>query len=396
MKSRQPPSNPELKDTLVNSATIHPGALEASPTAQPVELLRPMPRAPRTAIAGIGGYAGGELARLLMHHPGFHGAAPTFLGRAGETDPAVPTDLEDLHPYLAAPGRAAKHQVIPFGWPRILDLGIEVLFLATPHEQSREWVPQAIEQGIKVIDLSGAWRLQDSRNREVYNLQDADPTFAAQLQSEAVYGCPELHREAIRHARLIANPGCYATSILLALAPLLQAGLVDVDHGIICDAKSGVSGAGKAATAKTHFMHAADNLSAYSVFGHRHTGELLEQLHLTSDQIQFTPHLLPIPRGILSTIYLRLQTASDRADITAVFQDFYRHSPLIRLHAAPNLPEIQHVVRTSFCDLGFALNPDNKRLILVSCLDNLLKGAAGQAVQNMNLMCGWNEQEGLL
>ena len=172
--------------------------------------------------------------------------------------------------------------------------------------------------------------------------------------------------------------------------------MVDIAHGIICDAKSGVSGAGKAPTANTHFMHAADNLSAYSVFGHRHTGELLEQLQLTSDQIQFTPHLLPIPRGILSTIYLRLKTPANAADITAAFQNFYEHSPLVRLHATPRLPQIQHVVRTSFCDLGFALAADGKRLILVSCLDNLLKGASSQAVQNMNLMCGWNEQEGLL
>ncbi len=353
-----------------------------------------MRRAPRTAIAGIGGYAGGELARLLLHHPCFHGATPTFLGRADEA--AAPACLEDLHPYLAAPGIAGKHRVLPFNWQRILDLGIEVLFLATPHEQSREWVPQAIEHGIKVIDLSGAWRLHDDRNREVYKLHDADRDRAAELQSEAVYGCPELHRDNIRCARLVANPGCYATSILLALAPLLQAGLVDVEYGIVCDAKSGVSGAGKAPTPKTHFMHAADNLSAYSVFSHRHTGELLEQLHLTSGQIQFTPHLLPIPRGILSTIYLRLRAATDARTITAVFADFYQHSPLVRLHATPRLPEIQHVVRTNFCDLGFALNADGKRLILISCLDNLLKGAAGQAVQNMNLLCGWSEQEGLL
>ena len=143
-------------------------------------------------------------------------------------------------------------------------------------------------------------------------------------------------------------------------------------------------------------MHAADNFSAYAVFGHRHRGELLEQLHLSSDQIQFTPHLLPIPRGILSTIYLRLRTATEAAKITAVFEDFYRASPLVRLHATPRLPEIQHVVRTSFCDLGFVLDRDGKRLVLVSCLDNLLKGAASQAIQNMNLMCGWDEQEGLL
>lgn len=358
-----------------------------------------MLRAPRTAIAGVGGYAGGELARLLLHHPCFHCVTPTFLGRphseSSEQDSAT-TYLEDLHPYLAAPGRARKYPVLPFSWSRLQDLGIEVLLLATPHEQSRDWVPQAIEHGIKVIDLSGAWRLSDHRNREVYKLHDANPALAAQLQSEAVYGCPELHRDAIRHARLIANPGCYATSIILALAPLLQAGLVDTAHGIVCDAKSGVSGAGKAPTPKTHFMHAADNLSAYAVFNHRHTGELLEQLHLTSDQIQFTPHLLPIPRGILSTIYLRLNTASGAAAITSVFEASYRGSPLVRLHATPHLPEIQHVVRTSFCDLGFALAPDGKRLILVSCIDNLLKGAASQAVQNLNLMCGWNEQEGLL
>jgi N-acetyl-gamma-glutamyl-phosphate reductase len=205
-----------------------------------------------------------------------------------------------------------------------------------------------------------------------------------------------LHRDAIKAARLVANPGCYATSIILALAPLVQAGLVELGHGIICDAKSGVSGAGKAATAKTHFMYAADNLSAYAVFGHRHTGELLEQLHLKADQIQFTPHLLPIPRGILSTIYVRLNRAAESSEISAVLSDFYAGSPLVRLHASPQLPQIQHVVRTNFCNLGFELGPDGKRLVVVSCLDNLLKGAAGQAVQNMNLMCGFEEQEGLL
>lgn len=376
---------------MANSATI------PTSVSLPVhEAITPLLRAPRTAIAGVGGYAGGELARLLMHHPALEGATPTFLGRADDTGAGATTFLEDLHPALTMPGRTGRHQVLPFHWDRIADLGIEVLFLATPHEQSREWVPQAIEHGIKIVDLSGAWRLQQANNRSVYKLQDADPVLAEQLQAEAVYGCPELHRDEIRRARLIANPGCYATSIILALAPLLQAGVVDVDHGIVCDAKSGVSGAGKAPTAKTHFMHAADNLSAYSVFGHRHTGELLEQLHLSSDQIQFTPHLLPIPRGILSTIYLRLRTKTDDIAIAELLKNFYRESPLVRLHKTGRLPEIQHVVRTNFCDLGFVLAPDGKRLVMVSCLDNLLKGAAGQAVQNMNLLCGWSEEEGLL
>jgi N-acetyl-gamma-glutamyl-phosphate reductase len=379
-----------LKDTLANSATINslervdPQAGAATTTA------------PRTAVAGVSGYAGGELARLLLNHPRFTAARPTFLGRTGEAETGTSIYLEDLHPQLATPGNQRANEVFPFSWERIVNSGIEVLFLATPHEQSREWVPEAIKQGIKVIDLSGAWRLRENVNRAVYRLKDANPEHAGELQSEAVYGCPELHRDAIRQARLVANPGCYATSIILALAPLLQAGLVDVDHGIICDAKSGVSGAGKAATAKTHFMHAADNLSAYAVFGHRHTGELLEQLHLEADQIQFTPHLLPIPRGILSTIYIRLKHATDSTAISAVLQDFYRNSPMVRLHTSPHLPEIQHVVRTNFCDLGFALAADGKRLVMVSCLDNLLKGAAGQAVQNMNLMCGWKEEEGLL
>jgi N-acetyl-gamma-glutamyl-phosphate reductase len=343
----------------------------------------------------VSGYAGGELARLLLHHPRLHKAAPTFLGRSGETEPSAIAKLEDLHPHLTT-GDRRSNTVHPFSWDRIADAGIEVLFLATPHEQSREWASEAVERGIKVIDLSGAWRLHDARNREVYRLKDADPELAATLQAEAVYGCPELHRDAIRNARLVANPGCYSTSIILALAPLLQAGLADLDYGIICDAKSGVSGAGKAATAKTHFMYAADNLSAYAVFGHRHTGELLEQLHVEVDQIQFTPHLLPIPRGILSTIYLRLKQSTEPSAISAVLQSFYRESPLVRLRSSPKLPEIQHVARTSFCDIGFVLAPDGKRLIMVSCLDNLLKGAASQAVQNMNLMCGWNEEEGLL
>ncbi len=353
-------------------------------------------RTPRIAVAGISGYAGGELARLLLHHPVLDGTKPIFLGRAGEAEIGPSTSLEALHPYLTAPGQTESTPVFPFTWDRIVDAGTEVLFLATPHEQSREWVPEALERGIKVIDLSGAWRLQETRNRDVYRLKDANPKLAAELQAEAVYGCPELHRDAIKMARLVANPGCYSTSMILALAPLVQAGLVDIDHGIICDAKSGVSGAGKAPTAKTHFMSAADNFSAYNVFGHRHTGELLEQLHLNADQIQFTPHLLPIPRGILATIYLRLKQSTAPLAISAVFSDFYRNSPMVRLYPSPQLPQIQHVVRTNFCDLGFELASDGKRLVIVSCLDNLLKGASGQAVQNLNLMCGWKEQEGLL
>jgi N-acetyl-gamma-glutamyl-phosphate reductase len=375
---------------LVNSGIQSPSSLVEG------ALTEGKSKASRTAIVGVGGYAGGELARLLLHHPRLSDTKPIFLGRADEAEAGMTTYLEDLHPQLAMPHTMATYPVLPFSWERIVNAGTEVLFLATPHEQSREWVPEAIARRIKVVDLSGAWRLQEPRNRNVYRLEDANAKLASELQAEAVYGCPELHRDAIRKARLVANPGCYATSIILALAPLVKAELVDLEVGIICDAKSGVSGAGKAATAKTHFMYAADNLSAYAVFGHRHTGELLEQLHLDASQIQFMPHLLPIPRGILSTIYVKLKHSTEADEIDTIFRKFYEQSPMVRLHSSPHLPQIQHVVRTNFCDLGFGIGPDRKRLVMVSCLDNLLKGAAGQAVQNMNLMCGWEEQEGLL
>ncbi len=350
----------------------------------------------RTAVAGVGGYAGGELARLLLAHPRLAASKPLFLGRVADDAPGGQVALETIHPQLALGTGERLPVVHAFNWELVRDAGTQIVFLALPHETSREWVPEWLEHGVRVIDLSGAWRLDNPANRSVYNLHDADEALAERLQAEAVFGAPELHSKAIAGARLVANPGCYSTSIILALAPLLRAGLVDLDHGIVCDAKSGMSGAGKAATAKTHFMYAADNLSAYAVFGHRHTGEMLEQLGLTAAQIQFTPHLLPVPRGILSTIYLRLAERSEPEQIEACLRAFYAACPMVRVHATPNLPQIQHVVRTNYCDLGFELNKDGKRLVLVSCLDNLLKGASGQAVQNMNLMCGWDEAEGLL
>lgn len=350
----------------------------------------------RTAVAGVGGYSGGELARLLLAHPKLTQTPPLFLGRAAADGGNGIVLLEHLHPQLARGAEVRLPPVVPFYWKAVDEAGIELVFLALPHETSRQWAPEWLARGIRVVDLSGAWRLHDSANRAVYNLHDEDTEHATALQAEAVYGIPELHRDRIARARLVANPGCYATSIILALAPLLRAGLIDLDRGIVCDSKSGISGAGKAATAKTHFMYAADNLSAYSVFGHRHTGELLEQLHLTSAQIQFTPHLLPIPRGILSTIYVRLAERMEPQSIEDCFRTFYATSPMVRIHKTPSLPQIQHVVRTNYCDLGFELSTDGKRLVLVSCLDNLLKGASGQAVQNMNLMCGWPEEEGLL
>jgi N-acetyl-gamma-glutamyl-phosphate reductase len=286
-------------------------------------------------------------------------------------------------------------RIEPFSWDLLKSRGVNILFLATPHEQSREIVPDALDRGLRIIDLSGAWRLTAAENRAVYQFADEGSATATSVQTKAVYGMPELHRDEIRNAALVANPGCYATSIILALKPLTAADWIDLNRGIVTDAKSGVSGAGKAPTAKTHFMHAADNLSAYSVFSHRHTGELLEQLDLAHDQIVFTPHLLPIPRGILSTTYVWFRSPRQSAELEALYRGFFAESPLVRVFPAGQLPQIQYSVRTNYCDIGFQLSADGKRCVIVSCLDNLLKGAAGQAVQNMNLMAGREEAEGL-
>lgn len=344
---------------------------------------------------GVSGYAGMELVRLLLRHPSLTGTPPLLLGRPdGNPEPlaAVHPQLMDNNGTGLGPGGL---EIEPFSWERLKDRGISVLFLATPHELSREWAPVALEHGIRVIDLSGAWRLTKASNRSVYKFHDEGSALAAAVQTKAVYGMPELHRDSIRNAPLIANPGCYATSIILALKPLVAAGWVDARRGIVCDSKSGVSGAGKAPTARTHFMHAADNLSAYGVFSHRHTGELLEQLDLQAEQIVFTPHLLPIPRGILSTIYLWFSQQRQASEVEAAYRRYFRESPLVRIFPAGHLPQIQYSVTTNYCDIGFHLAEDGRRCVIVSCLDNLLKGAAGQAVQNLNLMCGWDEAEGL-
>jgi len=349
----------------------------------------------QTAVVGVTGYAGAELARLLLRHPRLKGKPPVFAGRVEARDAArggVP--LADIHPQLAGGLSFAALKQEPFSWELLADRGVEVLFLTTPHEQSREWVPEALARGLRVIDLSGAWRLTNAANRAVYAFEDEGSEQAAAIQAQAVYGLPELHRAQIAGARLIANPGCYATSIILPLRPLVAAGLVDLDHGIVADAKSGVSGAGKAPTARTHFMYAADNLSAYGVFAHRHTGELLEQIGVANEEIIFTPHLLPIPRGILSTIYVRFKKVQTRESVARVYREFFAGSPMVRLYEKA-LPQIQYSVRTNYADIGFQLDAGGKRAVIVSCLDNLLKGAAGQAVQNLNVIEGWPESEGL-
>jgi N-acetyl-gamma-glutamyl-phosphate reductase len=351
----------------------------------------------KTAVLGATGFSGMELARLLSRHP--RTDAPLLLRRTAEKGAeSDESAAESLQISTNGNGHSQLHSSPqPFSWSALRQHGVELLFLATPHPVSRELVPEAVSRGLRIVDLSGAWRLKDDQNRAVYGFKDANAETAAELTERAVYGLPELKLNADRipTAALVANPGCYATSIILALAPLLSARLVDLDRGIISDSKSGVSGAGKEPTARTHFVAVADNFSAYSVFGHRHTGEILEQLALNSAQLIFTPHLLPIPRGILSTIYVYLKRETTPDEIQNCFQDFYKGKRWTRIFPAGSLPEIQFSVHTNYCDIGFSLARDGRRLIVVSCLDNLLKGAAGQAVQYMNLMYGWDEAEGL-
>jgi N-acetyl-gamma-glutamyl-phosphate reductase len=315
---------------------------------------------------------------------------PVLLRRSADNGSAA--DLADVFPALSGNG---GYPLRSLSWPALKQQGVQLLFLATPHEVSRSLVPEAIAQGLRVIDLSGAWRLKQEQHRAIYGFEDLDAVSATELTERAAYGLPELNSDRIAGAALVANPGCYATSVILALAPLLKAGVVDRTRGIVSDSKSGVSGAGKEPTAKTHFVSVADNLSAYSVFNHRHLGEIVEQLGLGDEELIFTPHLLPIPRGILSTIYVHLNRAMTALEVESCLRNLYLGKRWVRIFQTPKLPQVQFSLHSNYCDLGFCLAEDGRRLVLISCIDNLLKGAAGQAVQNMNVMYRWGEEEGL-
>ena len=342
-------------------------------------------RDPRNiAVMGVTGYTGFELAKLLLHHPEVSQA--TFYVR----DTNGSHCLSQLFPQLRGSGEAPLRAL---SVEAIASSPAGTAFLATPHEASAELAPQLLDAGLKVVDLSGAFRFSSADTFSSWYKLPAPHAFRL---GEAVYGLPELYADNIRPAKLVANAGCYATSVILALRPLVQAGLLSAAQNVICDCKSGASGAGKDPRRDLHFVEVDENFRAYNLFSHRHTPEILEHTGLPESQVLFTTHLLPVARGILSTIYVSLATSQIPESIEKLYRQFFAGKPLVRIWSAGKLPELQHVANTNFCDIGFALDAAGKRLIVVSCLDNLGKGAAGQAIQNYNLILGIEEQTGLI
>src|SRR3984893_7865384 len=335
------------------------------------------------AVVGVTGYTGFELARLLLRHPEVK--SPVFYVR--ETNGAK--CLAELFPQLRGLGEAPLRQL---SVEAIKQSGAGTAFLATPHESSYEIAPALVEAGIRVVDLSGAFRF---RSAETFRTWYKLPTPHEGWLGEAVYGMPELYAAEIARARLVANPGCYATSVILALRPLTEAGWIADGSSVICDCKSGASGAGKEPRRDLHFVEVDENFKAYNLFSHRHTPEILDHTGLAEDRVVFSTHLLPLARGILSTIYVTLNQPQTGEAIEALYRKFYAGRKMMRIWPAGSLPELQHVAHTNFCDIGFALDKSGRRLVIVSCLDNLGKGAAGQAVQNFNHMLGIEEQTAL-
>jgi N-acetyl-gamma-glutamyl-phosphate reductase len=335
------------------------------------------------AVVGVTGYTGFELARILVRHPRVEAA--TFYMR--DTNGAK--CLDELFPQLRGRGDAPLRT---FSVEAITGSKAGTAFLATPHDVSATLAPALVEAGLRVVDLSGAFRFRDQETFKNWYKLAAPP---AELLAEAVYGIPELYADKIKGARIVANPGCYATSVILALRPLTDAGWIATAGGVVCDCKSGASGAGKELRRDLQFVEVDDNFKAYNLFSHRHTPEILEHTGLAEAQLTFSTHLLPVSRGILSTIYVHLEASQTGEAVEALYREFYAGRSMVRIWRAGSLPELQHVAHTNFCDIGFVLDKSGRRLVIVSCLDNLGKGAAGQAVQNFNHMLGIEEHTAL-
>ena len=325
----------------------------------------------RVAVAGASGFAGQELLRLMSGHP-----------RARIT--AAMSSSPDGPPRsLPALAKIWDGVIEPFSAGKLAEAA-DVVFLALPEEAAATIAPALVERGVRVIDLSGAFRLRDAAAREKWY----PATTLGSLKP--VYGLTERHYEEIAGAQLLTNPGCYPTAALLALEPLAEAGLLAGD--IVIDAKSGISGAGKKPSDRTHFSENHGSVSAYGVFGHRHQPEIEQELGAA---VTFVPHLVPLDRGILETIYGKVRPGTTVKDVAEVMSAAYQNAPFVRL-TGETLPEIKHAAYTNFCDIGWRVDSANGRILLVAVLDNLVKGAAGQAIQNFNVMLGLDERSGLL
>jgi len=339
----------------------------------------------RVAIAGATGYAGEELIRLLLGHPNVQ---LTYLAASAKWE--RPTPASDVFP------RFARQLDLPIESldPARLAALADVIFLALPHGAAMGCVPDLLKAGRRVIDLSGDFRLKDAGlYPQWYKFTHAHPEL---LNGQGVYGLTEWHRQEIAGAKLVANPGCYPTSVLLAVLPLLKQGLID-DGRVIVDAKSGLTGAGRKADASLLFTEITDNLRAYKVNEHQHMPEMLQEIQAMTGRsvsLIFTPQLIPATRGLISMLYLR--TTQPEARIRSAYEQGYSiaQAPFVRVRPG-TLPELKDVVGTNYCDIGYVCHPALESLIVVSAIDNLMKGAAGQAIQNFNLMCGFPETTGL-
>lgn len=326
----------------------------------------------RVGIIGASGYTGLELIKLILSHPYFE------LSYVATTEGN--TTLSELHPSLLGVHECAVRKADVAEAAKAADL----IFLAVPHKTAMEYVKGLMETGVKVVDLSADYRLQKERYEQHYC-----PHTDAQNLDNAVYGLPELYREEIKNARLVANPGCYPTSAILALLPFAEH--IKAGSDIIIDAKSGVSGAGKQCTNNTHYVTINDNLFAYNPLGHRHGPEIFEKISLKTDtefRVQFVPHLVPATRGMLSSVYLQL---SSEIDAEALLQEYYKEEKMVRVRLNP--VDMKSVAGTNFCDLY--VKQLGSFLFISSAIDNLLRGASSQAVANANLMCGYDESAGL-
>lgn len=336
----------------------------------------------RVGIVGITGYSGLELAEIALAHPAMHCVA--IAGSESSSGKA----LGDIHPKLRGLSDLVS---IPPDAERLSAAGVETAFLCTPNETSHELAPRLLDCGIRVIDLSGSFRLASTA---YYTAWYGFAHSRQDLLDEAVYGLSEWKSRELVGARLVANPGCYPTSVLLALLPLARAGLLRAGSTIVCDSKSGVTGAGRSLRADLLFGEVDENFRAYSPLSHRHVPEMCEQLEWNLENFTFVPHLLPVSRGIHSTIYIELDRSASVHDLENEYTRCYRMSPFVR-STFSRLPELKDVVRTNYCDIGWQLTGGGRRAILFSAIDNLVKGAAGQAVQNFNLVHGLDQRCGL-